>query len=138
LELCGKYTKLTACHVSHRDDDPKESKYGYRKNNRAKNEKNLELFKEFESSVSQDEKLNLILQHGDGDDNFAYLRMYLEASDIPVLSENIMLMDAIEMTPATEFVPDVKPVLKTSPVVAEPEISPESPANKTKNVHSQS
>jgi hypothetical protein len=138
LELRGKYTKLTACHVSHRDEDPKESKYGYRKNNRAKNEKNLELFKEFEASVSEDEKLNLILQHGEGDDNFAYLRMYLEASDIPVLSENIMLMEAIEMTPETEFVPEFKPVLKSPPVVSEPEILPALSVEKNENDHSQS
>jgi citrate synthase len=41
LELQGKYTSLTACHVLSRDEKPKDSENGYRKNNRAKNQKNL-------------------------------------------------------------------------------------------------
>jgi len=136
LELRGKYTSLTACHVLSRDDKPRESAYGYRKNNRAKNEKNQELFQEIEASVSEDELLHIILLHGGRNDNFAYLRIYLEDSDIPALSENIMLMESPEMTPETESVPTPMPTLKEA--IAKPEILSELPADTNKNVHSQS
>jgi hypothetical protein len=137
LELRGKYTSLTACHVLSRDDDPKESDFGYRRNNRAKNQKNQELFKEFEAPTSEDDFLNIVLQHGGRDDNFAFLRVYLEDSDIPCLTKNIMLMPSLEMTPETEIVPTPMLTLKkaTSPVK---EISTPESAGKTENDHSQS
>jgi hypothetical protein len=133
LELRGKYTSLTACHVLSRDEKPKDSKNGYRKNNQAKNQKNLELFTEFEAPVSEDDLLHIILLHGGSDDNFAYLRIYLEDSDIPTLTENIMLMPSLEMAPDAEFVLNPSVALKGKTPVAEPET-----VVKTKNDDSQS
>jgi hypothetical protein len=136
LELRGKYTSLTACHVLSRDEKPKDSENGYRKNNRAKNQKNQELFKEFEAPVSEDDLLHIILLHGGRNDDFAYLRIYLEDSDIPALTGNIMLMPSLEMAPDTELV--LKPVvtLNEKPIVPELENLPTSPADKTKDEHS--
>jgi len=121
LELRGKYTSLTACHVLTSDEKPKESEKGYRKNNRAKNQKNLELFKEFEASASDDDLIHVVLRHGGRNDNFAFLGIYLEESDFPALTGNIMLMPSLEMAPEAEPVMQPTVTLKDPTVVAQPE-----------------
>jgi hypothetical protein len=138
LELRGKFTSLTACHVLSRDDKPPESAKGYRKNNRARNQKNQELFKEFETHASEDEKLHLILRHGGREDNFAYLQIYLEDSDIPALSGNIMLLPSLDMTPETEFVLQPIVTLTAQPAVPASDNSSDLPPEKSEHEHSHS
>lgn len=137
LELVGQYTCLTVCHILTRDDKPRESEYSYRKNNRAKNQKNPLLFKELDEPASDDDKPQIVLVHGGlGNDRFAYLRIFLENSDIPDLTENLMLLPELEAMPNEEIVPTPMPELNKNLVAPKSEPSPESKANKTKNVHS--
>jgi hypothetical protein len=138
LELRGKYSSVTACHVLSPDDAPKESDRGYRKNNRAKNQKNLELFKEYETPDSEEEPYHVIFQHGSRDGDFGFLRIYLEDKDIPVITLNIMLMQSPEMTPDTELVLKPVVVLKDNMGVSKPENLPTVPVETNTNDDSQS
>jgi hypothetical protein len=119
LELRGKYSSLTSKHVLTRDDDPDDSDKGYRENNRAKNQKNLELFKEYEAPDS-DKLFHIVFLHGGRNDNFGFLRIYLEDHDSPVLSENIMLIPSPEPILETEAVPVPTVTLKDTAPIADP------------------
>ena len=138
LELRGKYTSLTPCHVLGRDETPQESQNGYRKNNRAKNQVCMELFKEFEAPESENELFHILLIHGGRNDSFAFLRAYIGDSYNPVLSNNIMLMPSLVTTLDAE--PDSKPVvtLKQNADQPERETIAQLPADRIQNEHSHS
>jgi len=136
LELRGKYTSLTPCHVLGRDETPKESTY--RTNNRAKNQVCPLLFKELEEVESENDLFHILLVHGGRNDSFAYLRAYIGPSYSPVLSNNIMLMPSLVTTLDAE--PDSKPVvtLKKNADQPERETITQLPADRIQNEHSHS
>jgi hypothetical protein len=138
LELRGKYTSLTAKHVLTREEDIKDSKNGYRTNNKVKNQENMELFSEFETPESEDDLLHIVLQHGGRKDSFAFLKAYFVDSDPVSLTSDLMAMESLEIHPATELVAPPSVTLKDPAAIEQPETLPAVPAAKNDNDDSQS
>jgi hypothetical protein len=95
LELRGKYTRVTPCHLLTKDESPRESTY--RRSTRIENQVYQTLFG-FEPPEPGNELLNLLLVHGGRFETFSYLRAYTDRQDRGIflpLSNNIMLMPSL-------------------------------------------
>lgn len=117
LTLRGERTSLTAKHVLTRDEVLADSENGYRTNNKAKNQRCFDLFKEFETEDG--EPIHIVWQHGGKDEVFAFLKAYFAEGDPLTLSENIMLLPDLESAEESEFVLQPSVVLKTAVVAPE-------------------
>ena len=110
LELHGKNTIVTPCHLLNERDTPNETVY--RRDFRIQNQvcPFLFPFENDETAESKDKRLRVLLIHGGKDSTFAYLRAYIDAEDKSVyrnLSQNIMLMPAL--LPSIDFEPVEEP-----------------------------
>lgn len=97
LELHGQHTVVTPAHLSTSDESPRESIY--RRDCRIENEvcPLLTGWGLPEESAPEISPLRLLLVHGCGDEEFAYLRAYTDPDNRAVyrtLSNNIMLLHA--------------------------------------------
>jgi hypothetical protein len=70
---------------------------------------------------------HIVLRHGGRNDSFAYLGIYLEDSDYPILSENIMLLASLEMALDAELVSAPSVTLKDTAITSESDRSQEQP-----------
>jgi hypothetical protein len=119
LTLRGQKTSLTAKHVLTRDEVLPDSENGYRTNNKLKNQRCFDLFREFETEDG--DPIHIVWQHGGKGEIFAYLKAYFAESDPLTLSDDIMLLPDLESEEESEFVLQPSVALKT--VVVTPESS---------------
>ena len=110
FELEGECTSITACHLSHEDDVPRESTY--RKDRRRLNsgpQMPLPFEEGNASNIDPDLKVNLTLVYGGLEEPFAYLRAYFDEdkrSYYHKVSSNIMALPTLLDSTETEQIPD--------------------------------
>jgi hypothetical protein len=118
LELHGKYTSVTPCHLLEPNESPRES--AHRKTGRGLNQVSplLAGFEDMEEGSEGGDRLHLLLVHGGRTEEFAYFRAYIDEKDRSVyraLSKNIRKMPMLVPTlDAFEEVPEPAVELKTA------------------------
>ncbi|HEV2327508.1 MAG TPA: hypothetical protein VGY56_01830 [Verrucomicrobiae bacterium] len=110
LELHGKYTIVTPCHLLKQEATPNETQY--RRDLRIQNQVCPLLFNlDNGPKVDLEEnRLRILLVHGAKEGIFAYLRAYIDPENSAIyrdLSENIMLMP--KLLPSIDFEPVEEP-----------------------------
>jgi len=118
LELRGKHTSVTACHLLRSDDNPRPSEY--RKNCRIQNQV-CPWLQGFQQPTPESEPLNLVLAHGGKNGEFAYLRAYTDPDPTVyrLLSKNIMQMPVL--LPSIDFETVGEPEVQLNPAATEKE-----------------
>lgn len=116
LELCGPHTILTAHHLAHESDAPRES--GLREELRASNQEVLPLFEEdMRKTESAEKPYGLILVHGSKNAEFAYIRAYHDPENHKayqaVYAENIMLLPRVIEKIDAEEISEAVPALQS-------------------------
>lgn len=112
LTLRGSRTCLTAKHVLSRDEILNDAEDSYRTNTRIRNQRNMELFKEYDTDP-ENEPLHIVFQHGGREGLFAYLKAYFAGEHPLALSDDIMLLPEFEVAHDSEPVPPPAVTLKT-------------------------
>lgn len=110
FELEGESTTLTAYHLKHEDEVPRESEY--RKNRRRLNaspQLSLAIGDDTRNETDHDARIHLTLVYGGREEEFAYIRAYFDEENRSYyhkLSPNIMRVPVLLNSEETETVED--------------------------------
>lgn len=107
LELVGKYTIVTPCHLAHPSSQPNDTEY--LTDVRIINQVHPLLFSDLAQPPEKSRPLRLSLAHGGKSSRFAFLRAYTNPEDLGVyrdLTQNILLTPVVLESIDYETIPE--------------------------------